>query len=79
MEQCFGYIFPLFGASCSFEIPFRTGLSSEEEGVDLHGLDGDGEALFNLESVVDERERHLLDAVAEEFRVELLQANLQRR
>ena len=70
MEQCFGYIFPLFGASCSFEIPFRTGLSSEEEGVDLHGLDGDGEALLHLEAVVEEREGHLLNAVAVKLGVE---------
>jgi hypothetical protein len=38
---------------------FQTGLSSEEEGVDFHGLDGDGEALFNLQTVIDERQRHL--------------------
>lgn len=75
MEQL-GVLVLFLVCSGGLNIRFGTGLSSEQEGVDLHGLDGDGEALLDLETVVDEREGHLLDRVAEEFRVQLLQADL---
>ena len=51
-------------------------LSLEHKRVEFHGLQGHREPLFQLESVVEETERHLLHRRAEQLREELLDAHL---
>ncbi len=43
-----------------FSFQFQDLSSLEEEGVDLHRLDGHGEPLLNPETVIDERKGHLV-------------------